>query len=130
MLTQVVERLPLLRPSSLQRLFFSTSNRPKVLSLTTIPFLQVKNGSGAPFDTQQIPFYEPLDINKEPFLVPGPCKRTRRALSDQTVSLYNEHRRTGGHFSLLSNYSVVTDLSNRKVAERFQRSGETIQVSR
>jgi hypothetical protein len=64
-------------------------------------------------------FHEQLGIYKEPFFKlvqelesTGLLKHTRYMSTEEQVAIFL--------------YTVVTNLPNRKVAERFQRSGETI----
>jgi hypothetical protein len=64
-------------------------------------------------------FYEQLGINKEPFL------DLVKELEELYLIKQSRHMSTEEQVAIFL-YSVVTNLSNRKVAERFQRSGETI----
>jgi hypothetical protein len=60
-------------------------------------------------------FYEQLGLHKDTFLELESLyliKHTRYMSTEEQIAIFL--------------YSVVTNLSNRKVAERFQRSGETI----
>lgn len=64
-------------------------------------------------------FYEQLGLHKETFL------ELVRELENLYLIKQSRFMSTEEQVAIFL-YSVVTNLSNRKVAERFQRSGETI----
>lgn len=64
-------------------------------------------------------FYEQLGLNKDTFL------ELVRELENLDLIKHTRYMSTEEQVAIFL-YSVVTNLSNRKVAERFQRSGETI----
>jgi hypothetical protein len=64
-------------------------------------------------------FYEQLGVNKEPFL------DLVKELEELYLIKQMRHMSTEEQVAIFL-YSVVTNVSNRKVAKRFQRSGETV----